>query len=518
MNNIKNSKLLLFSIFIISIAIVIFFKYLTQNSCFWGDDYFFSRYREYENLFDCLNFRSGHGSGYIGFFLCKFFSFKLPVLINIHPNDFLCNGANIIRGIFSCFVLLSIISFAVFKNKSKLILVFMYLFTACYFFSNGMKSCVILVNYNYYRYFFSLLFYCVFWLYIYKNIISDEKFIINKKAILTLLLMGFCGFAIGTSIEINFFVSLMLAGLIVIYTILFRKNKYKLNISFYFPVSILCLAVFLFTSSLGFQSVAADRGMTDINVTYDIFKEFSALYYRVCFKEEILYWILFICLAVTAFVIAKKNNEIKQVVFPLLMEISVLTIIYSLIMCGKTYPFNNQFILYLYHSNIVCLYKMLILVPLYIYFDYVINNIKTRKTLLIVTVLLIAGSCIYGTDCRNNSQEFINRLSEMKKDQYMYQKIMRYYNIQKQKAKIPQMFLRSFNELNQSFLHISTEVQSMDSINKDNLARRYGYEIVPDGIELFYKDGGAFSDEELKDIKFSRLKYNNFVLNIKTAY
>ncbi len=519
MNNIKNSKLLLFSIFIISIAMVIFFKYLNQNSCFWGDDFFFSRYREYENLIDCLKFTLVHGSGYIGYFLCKYFSFGLPALIGIHPNDFLCNGASVIRGIFSCFVLFSITSFAVFKNKSKVIFVFIYLFTACYFFSNVIKSNVILINYNYYRYFFSLLFYSAFWLYVYKNIISDEKFIINKKELITLLLIGFCGYAIGTSIEINFFVSLMLAGLIVIYTILFRKNKYKLNLSFYFPVSVLCLAVFLFTSSFYFIAVASERGMADINVTYDLFKEFSTVYYRVCFKEELLYWILFIGLAVTAFIFARKNNEIKQVVFPLLMEISIIVVMYSLILCGKTYPFNNKFILYLYHANIVFLYKMLILIPLYIYFDYVVSNLNVKKPLLItIIVLLIIGSCIYGIDCTNNSNEFINRLSEQKKQQYMYEKIMRYYNLKGEKAKIPQEFLKEFDELNRSQAHKSTQINSMNLIYQDSLASRYGYEIVPDGIELFYKDGGAFSDEELKDIKFSRLKYNNFVLNIKTVY
>ena len=515
MNNIKNSKLLLLTIFIISIAIVIFFKYLSQNSCFWGDDFLYPRYRMYEGYFDSFKYTFGHGSGYLGLFLCKFFSFGLPAILHIHPNDFLCNGASIIRGVLTCLVLLSITILAVDKNKSKLLFLLIYLFTASYFFLNGLKSNVILINYNYYRYFFSLLFYSVFWLYIYKNIISDEKFVINKKEIITLLLMGFCGYVLGTSIEINFFISLMLAGLIIIYNLFFRRCKYKLNTCFYLPVGVLCCAISLFTESFGFKEVASDRGLSDINVTYDILKEFSQVYYRICFKEEVIYWIIFICIAVSAFIIAKKNNKIKLVIFPMLMQLSILTVMYSLILCGRTYDLNGRMILFLYHSNIIFLYKMLILIPLYMLFDYVISSAQIKKIEIIILFLLLVGSVINILECKKLSMEFKSRLSEHKKHQYMYEKIMRFYNLKGEKAKVPQEFLKEFDELNRSETHKSTQINSMNLIYKDNLAYIYGYEIVPDGLELFYIDGGTFSEEELSDIKFSLLYDNDYVLNKK---
>ena len=104
MNKNRNSIIFIFFLMLISVFIICCVKYFGKNSCFNDDDFFYARYMLGESYFDSFKFSLYHGGGYLGLFLCKFLSFGLPCLLNIHPDDFICNQAGIIRGIFTCYV------------------------------------------------------------------------------------------------------------------------------------------------------------------------------------------------------------------------------------------------------------------------------------------------------------------------------------------------------------------------------------------------------------------------------
>lgn len=370
--NIKNLKIFNrfnISITLISVCIIILMMFLSRHCCFWGDDSYYAVYSKFhEGIFDCLfgKTRLEHGGYYIGLFLCKFFSFGLPALISIHPADFNCIGHGIIKGIFTVICLLILSKFAIINTKSQQIRFFIFLFLSCYFFSNAINSNVIIINYNFYRYFFSLIFYGLFWIYIYKGFI---KGFISKPIDFKLY---FYGFIIGTSSEIIFFSSALLITMIFIYN---SCSKIKPDKPFLSAFAGLFSGIFLFTSSPGFLSVSSDRGLSDIKITLNELNEFIQLYFQVCFKDEYIYWIIFITTAAISVYFAIKNKEIKKIVFPFLMQISILTVLFSLVLCGKTYDEFTRDRFFLCHWNIVFLYKMLILYPLFIFLDYTIKNL-----------------------------------------------------------------------------------------------------------------------------------------------
>ena len=73
------------SFLIISFLLIIILYPFGNYATFWGDDGWFTLYHSDEKLFDILTFDKGHGSGYIGAFLNKIFSFYISntMLLNV---------------------------------------------------------------------------------------------------------------------------------------------------------------------------------------------------------------------------------------------------------------------------------------------------------------------------------------------------------------------------------------------------------------------------------------------------
>ena len=72
------------------------------------------------------------------------------------------------------------------------------------------------------------------------------------------------------------------------------------------------------------------------------------------------------------------------------------------------------------------------------------------------------------------------------------------YNYSEELNEFKKLFLTSFN-----------------LIYKDNNALTLGVTIDENALEKFYENGGIFTEKELKELKFERLKDNDFVLNKK---
>ena len=170
---------------------------------------------------------------------------------------------------------------------------------------------------------------------------------------------------------------------------------------------------------------------------------------------------------------------------------------------------------FLCHHNIVFLYKMLILYPIIILFDFVIKNIyetiRYKKEFLwaVCLVILISVICI--------NINFINKIKihskifyDFRKETYLCQKIVRYYYLKKEMPKIPQSFI--FDLPLDSEIHSNLYKNSLSKIYKDNDYMKINFIIVPNGLKVFSEDGGKFSEEELRELKFSKLYDDDFVL------
>lgn len=548
MNNkkIMSKKVYSILLLILFVIVVVFFADLSKYCTFLGDDSWYSIYfKEDEGFFDCL-FKDSylyHGGYYIGLFLTKFLSFGLPTLLGIHPADFISYEHGIIRGIFTAIGLYIITKFSGTDKYSKPIFLSLFLFMICYFFMNETNTSIIGINYTFYRYFFSLIFFGYFLSFIYKNIISYPSQT-NKKSknSIKLFFIILCGFVIGTSIEILFFTSVLFVSFIMLYNFIlylvsriknevYEKYKYNLNINFYFPVLGLLIGTLMFTNTIGFQEVAAGRGLTNINITLASLKEFSFLYWNVCFFNESIYWIIFIPTVIFAFYFSIKNKEAKKILFPVFLEISILTVIFSLVLCGKTYDEVTRDRFFLRHCNIVFLYKMLIMIPFFMCFGYVFKNIlkKIKQNSRIILsiclmVCLLCGSCC----CINKIIEHYPYntgkidLLPQKRIYYIVEKMFRFYTLKNELPVLPNYYKLTgdsiypyfkFIDINQSPIRNEYLRYYYLKIYKQDLKDNVQFVFDDNAFEKFYNKGGIIEDKELIDLDFSKLLDDDFVLN-----
>lgn len=508
-NKLSNICFILLFAFVFLFHIVLMI-YINKYKCFWGDDYFFCRYFLGEKLYTSLSFEYGHGGGYIGLFLSKFLSFGLPSMLNLHPNDYLSYFVGIFEGIFTALLPILILDFSIIYKKSKCLYLLFYLLISASIIHFMIGSNTFFITYNWFRYIFSFVFFSIFWNYIYKILLTKD---IEIKKI-SIILATICGYIIGTSSEILFFLSAFMTVCIVLLKICkFPMNR--LDIKFYLPVCSLYIAIICFISSWGFKQVAIDRGMQNINLSWHVIKEFTQTYFQFYVVDCIWLWVVLIFLVTSTLIISiKKKIDTKKIIFPLIMIIGIMLVIYSLVLCGKTYNETTRDRFWLYHSNIQCMFKILLLYPIIIYCNLIIKTIK-NKYIPIALIVIINFFILFNLkkEIDNFDMDF---LSNIKKVQYQYNKIIRFYNLKEQTAKIPKSMVYSsgFWELDEENTK-GIEISSMDKIYHDNKTSTYDFIVTDDNLQDLYKDGIKFSNEELEELKFSRLKDNDFVLGIK---
>ena len=127
--HLKKNKLYFIIYGFIILIVSVYFAYISRYNCFWGDDFWYGRYKLGEGIFDCLKFND-HGEGYFGYFIFKFLVMKLPLLLGLHPIDFIGVPHGIIKGIFFTFVAFSIVQFINFYKTEKKILIAYSIFLA----------------------------------------------------------------------------------------------------------------------------------------------------------------------------------------------------------------------------------------------------------------------------------------------------------------------------------------------------------------------------------------------------
>ena len=539
-----NNKQICFFYIPLFLFIILFGIYLGHNFAIFEDDLVYSTYYKSEKIFNCLNFNFGHGGGYLGYFLSKFLSFGLPNLLSIHPCDFTVFHL-VIKGFFTIITLLLIAKFSTFFYRSKPIfisvssfLVFYYFFYLC-----KLETLIAGVSYNYYRYSFSLIFFSIVVYFIFENLIKNKK-ITKFKSILFILL---CAFIAGTSSEIIFITLILFSVLILLYQLIIcfisflRKspefwNLYKFNISksFILIFLVLSFAVFSFVSSSGFKEVAISRGLSNIFITKDLLINFINQYIQLYFLDKIAYWIIFSVIFIVNIITAYQRQEIKKVILPLLLQISILVSVFSLIFCKETY-YTGGF--WLVHNHIRFIFSMLILYPLLMLLSYFIksfilkccNSLDKKKiinhiTLIIMVLSVSFAGLLIETINGNEYRNFYKKIENFKVFHYKLEKVFRFYYLKKEVPYLPGYInyrdIYRFKKPTGEFCFIDRYNNFLQAyyanIYKDDNVYNLLYCVSDKAFEKFYENGGAFTEEELKSIKFSRLFDENFVLNKET--
>ncbi len=567
-----------FILALICFSIIFLTSYLSRNCTFYGDDMSHSLYQNsiFESLFP-TNFHSAyqlHGGGYLCFFLTNFFNYNLPHLLNIHPADFMSIPNGIIKGIFLCIILLSITNFGFIYKNSKFSKSFILIILSMYFFYSivQINSFIIGFNHSFYRYIFPLLFFSYFWYFIYTRIISNsKKTLLFKNNNLKLLFAIFSGFIIGSSCEIIFSVSAISAILIISYncSILILQKifdfmsflyieddfvtkymisqnynkklninnyKFKLDKNFYLPIISLFLSIILFVTSKGFRNVAIERGANDIHISLNDLKEFLNIFTQIYIKDEIILWIIFIILLTLSVYLTYKKQSIKKIIFPLILQSSILISVFSLILCGRTYYEEGKF--WLIHPNIVVLYRIIIFYGILILYSYLCRYLayitKNKKALniskIISTILLILAVGIFIPILDNKIKQSYwyndySILSKTKKTNYISEKIFKFYYEQNKTPYLPielftiPMPYKEYFIWNRDCKETTANCCSRSILTTEYFPKMYAdkntinytYCFSENAIEKFYNDGGEFTDEEIRNIKFENIKQNKTI-------
>lgn len=525
-----NSVFFYVAVVTLSILLAFFIFYTSQYCCFFDDDVLFSIYQRNEGIFDCL-ISNSHGGKYFGQFLDKFFSVGLPCILGIHPENFLTSWHAIFKAISLVAILLVISKFSIIYEKSKnlYLIFFIFLISIIISFILGNSWLVTIVYYSYYRYCFSLLFFSIFLFFIFENIMQLN----NNTSKLKLIFVSLCGYIVGTSSEIAFFTLLTLITLIIIWnlivTFIARKNnnlldslKITLNRNFYIPVASFIVGVTLFVTSEGFKNVSLDRGMGNINITYDLFKEFFIIFlnnYIICIKVVL---IIFLMLFFVALYFAVKNKNLRPILFSIIYVISCFSVMFSLVLCGKT---NSNETFFIEHENVLFLAKTLLLFPFAIILSYIYSSIKKENKNLHIfyfIIILLLGytsiNCISRIDIMNPVSYQFNGLYYKKASNYVREKIVRFYFIKNETAIIlPELLDGWDNKLNDD--NCIYEDISITN-NYERVYKKFPnispYVCIRDNaIEQFYAKGGYITKEEVKALDFNRLFDETYILKRK---
>ena len=304
--------------------------------------------------------------------------------------------------------------------------------------------------------------------------------------------------------------------------------------SFILMFLVLSFAVFSFVSSSGFKEVSMSRGLSNILITKDLLQNFINQYIQLYFLDEIVYWILFIILFVVNIVIAYKKQEIRKLVLPFLLQISILGTIFSLIFCKETY-YTGGF--WLIHNHIRFIFSMLIMYPMLMFLSYFVkslilkynNSIEKKKIINNIAMITFISSivflCLLLKVINGNEFKYFHiKTKNLKIFNYKIEKIFRFYYLKNEVPYLPGYIkdrdIYRFKKPKGEFCFIDEYNNFLEAyytnIYKDTNVYNMLYCVSDKAIEKFYENGGTFTEEELKNIKFSRLFDENFVLNKET--
>ncbi len=528
----KNNKLIFILICFISILLICVYSYFNRYNCLYNDNFNYGTYYVGERIFDCL-FKDAflvHGGGYTTLFLTKFFNFGLPNLIGIHPENFITYPLGCIKGIFLSITFICFSLFSIFFHKSKTIYLSVFLFLCTYFFYTieyYTNTTILAFNTNnFFRYIFTLMCYSILLYFIFKNLLFKSK----KTHYFYLILASLCAVVVGSNIEIILYSMSLLVIFIFIYNIvskLMRKKGFNLDKNFYIPIFVFFTIMSIYISSPGYKEISSEREVFSSIISFDILREFSDTYFQILITNQILYWILFAVLTGISFYFAIKKDEVNKVILPLFLQVSFLIVMFSLIFCGKTY--HNQF--WLNRQDIIFLFELLILYPLFLYISYILYAVKTQfKNKEYIRLLVYGVSCflillsldyIFLVSISQKSiYKYINLTKNMKLQRYMDEKIIRFYLLKGETPKLKSNLTPTFitttdiiiNENGKKeYIQGRKDSAYFQKIYKTDKFKRY--KIYDNAIQDYQNKGGTFSEKEIKDMNFQKLLDDNFILN-----
>lgn len=466
---------------------------------------------------------------YVCNFLSRVIGMYIPLLLNIHPQDFINSaGAVIFAMILSGLML--IISKFVMLNDEKNYLYPLFSILPIILYINYYKSTPPAYTSIYsfqYGYVLASLFSIAFLYFIYKYIFFEKE--ANKKNLILYITLGFCA---GNSTQIATETTAVVITLLVLYKFAefkFDFQKFKeffSNKCILYPVIGFFGGFFLMTACPGFWREVSWRHVSSFNEIIENFIPFIEQFQDFVFLSVIVIFkfILYISIIILIISLIKKQflKGLSLILAGLFPIIGIIIYYFLTILGGKTFPstplgFWVQEIFYHY-------YYLMILSVVFIFLSGCITFFLKNKYLkYIVSILILFSFFKINPDFLNFSDflptidNFKIRRQEIYKCEKLY--IYQLYNLEKN--------INNESDFKEIIIpnYCITDL-SLSSLNNRYINKVYGKyfnqkfnlkDTISDDDNIFDKMGGGvtFTKEEIENAKFQNLYDKNFVCNPK---
>lgn len=518
-----------------------FIIFLSKDNCIYYDDFIECFLSAEENIFSSLlpgiNI---HGGGYTSFFFTRFFTFWIPYFLDIHPANYVFKILPYIKAfLFVLFFQISVQFFLLRNYKNKWLFLFCLMFFISYvlYFLHLADFMCINDNITFFRYIISLFAYFYFSIFLYKLAVFKNIQIGFGQYIFILFSM----IIVSTNLETLIFSTAFLLFLLVFYNIflkllfnkkfsLYEKYRFNLTYKFYFFMIIYYLFLFLYLKSPRYYANFNFRGFGDFNLTSNDLLVFFKQFYEFYIYQNISYWICLFLIILYVFFRKKNSLQVKKYSFAFFLLASTLCVYLSLFICGENSYIGTYWIR---DPKLIIFFKFMMLLPLFIFVEELINLVSVyhKKYIIYFLSSLFIIHTVYFSYLIFNRIDYVPTSYTYKKTNYINEKMYRYFILNNVKPVLIKInpYPASQSWVPFPFLEILGEFP--DYMNKKEICS-YGnsrtsaylnlvynekinnvtFCFTDDALDKFYDLGGFFSEQELSNIDFEKLKDPKFVL------
>lgn len=450
--------------------------------------------------------------------LGKLFGVFIPYTLNMHPSFFMSNCFCYIEAVIVLFFIF-ILNNVLFINKKLnffYIISFVFLSSFLLFVSQERAHLFLYVYEGFFR---MLMPSFVFVLLFYTNLKNINENSISKN--LSLFLLTFLSCIWNELICITVTIGSILFFLFSIKEIKSEKNF----IIRFLPIIIsLCSCFLLIKMEVFVRHSENPINLEHIIQTIKLIPDFSIKYiYHIFFKHIFMYIILFSQIAILIFKFKENENVRETIKIIICYLFGILTFFFMLIGLGKTHYIEGEY--WIVHYDLHAIYNIVLCS-----FNLALLNLVIRynliKELFIGIMLFISSIYFIKSDYIFYKDIIKNMLNPRAIEVYKAEKIMRLASY-KQKiiyldkklleepgnwALFPHFFGTEENVLYTESPYI-IYLNQFENENKIN--QSYMFTDIETVENEFRKNGGVFTEEELENIDFNRLRDKNFVLNNK---
>ncbi len=507
MFQIKEKHINLINIFIY-LLLVIFTSFILRNLTSWCEELLMYPPLSWSDLFH----HPDHGS-YLTYYIDLFMTWKLPKLLHIHPQDFVCTYGAVFRSIL--FVLFCyFLSLLTFINNKRTIL-HSVIFLICYFavWAGISRNFHDIVNFAAFsRMYIPFIFFALFW-------VGYSKYFINvydaHKPTRDFYFLCIIAFILGSVFEVTTVISVLGCLLVILYN---KINHIKNTKFVILPFIFLLLGAYILFSNTEFlmhcQTKSHFENYNGVIINLKQYKDFFYIYYKEIIKANWICYIIIIFSTMFGFIIDKSEKSVRIEWLSLFLTIGFLMFFILLIFMGKT---NYDGGWWVEHWGLKGTIRFCLLVPVFLSVSTIVHKIqyKNLTSFAAIVAFLVLILVLVSQRYLALYQNIID---------FTYNRRVAFYKSEKT------ALYQFYKENNIVYVPMVNPIEIIDTYPYYYVAV---YKIPKKQISIFYKsvkDANKvdnikalfdkypelkkciFTEQELKELKFSRLYDKDFVL------